>query len=273
MERTIEQRLSALYKLQNLDSKLDDIKRMRGDLPDEVRDLEDDIAQLETRISKFQAEIKEFEQEAESRKQRKKEAEKLILKYKDQQNNVRNNREYEALTKEIESEELEIQLCDKRVREANEKISRKNEEITDTELGLSKQRKELDVKKIELNTLLEESEAEETKILKEREKHIKNIEDRLYRSYTKIRDNAINGLAVVMVRRDACGGCFNVVPLQRQADIREKKKLIVCEHCGRVFAGVEDAPVIEDKTPKAKTTRKVGVKVKAEGDVEEEELI
>jgi uncharacterized protein len=248
MERTVEQKLSALLKLQTIDSKLDEIKKVRGDLPEEVQDLEDEIIGVETRIQKFDSEVKSFQEEIEGRRQRKKEAEKLIVKYKEQQMNVRNNREYEALTKEIESEELEIQLCEKKIREASDKITRKNEEIADTKKTLNARKHDLDNKKGELDNIMQESEEDEAKLLKDREKQTKQIEERLLRSYDKIRGNAVNGLAVVMVKRDACGGCFNVVPPQRQVEIKEKKKIIVCEHCGRIFAGVEEIVIVEDKT-------------------------
>ena len=254
MERTVEQKLSALLKLQKIDSKLDEIKKIRGDLPDEVQDLEDEIVGYQTRIDKFQNENKSLQQDIEAKKQRKKDAEKMIAKYKDQQMNVRNNREYEALTKEVESEELEIQLSDKRIKEAHEKIARINEEIDKTKEVLDERSKDLEIKKGELSNIMEESEGEEGKLLKEREKQSKHIEERLLRSYNKIRTNAINGLAVVSVKRNACGGCFNIVPPQRQAEIREKKKLIVCEHCGRIMADVED--VIEEEPVKTKRTRK-----------------
>ncbi len=253
MERTVEQKLNALLKLQKIDSKMDEIKKIRGDLPDEVQDLEDEIVGYQTRIDKFEQEIKSLNQEIEMRKDRKREADKLIAKYKDQQMNVRNNREYEALTKEVESEELEIQLSDKKIREANEKILRKNEEIAKTQEILNDRQKDLETKQAELETLMQESEGEEVKLLKEREKQTKAIEERLLRSYNKIRDNAINGLAVVQVKRNACGGCFAIVPPQRQAEVRERKKIIVCEHCGRILAGVEE--VIEEE-PKPKRTRK-----------------
>jgi len=266
VEKTIEQRLASLHKLQHVDSKLDEIKKMRGALPDEVRDLEDEIAKFETRIAKFQGEVKDFEQEVENRKQRKKEAEKLIVKYKDQQMKVRNDREFQAIAKEIESEELEMQLSDKRIRETTEKVTRKKGEIDVVHLQVDELRKTLVSKQSELTNLLEESEEEEVKLLKEREKQVRNIEERLYRSYDRLRTNAINGLAVVMVKRDACGGCFHVVPPQRQVEIKEKKKLIVCEHCGRIFAGVEDVNIVAPE-PK-KTTRKIGVKAKDVGEVE-----
>lgn len=246
MEKTIAQKLASLMKLQAIDSKLDELVKVRGDLPEEVQDLEDEIIGYQTRVDNFKDEVKTLENEIQSHKDRKKEAEKLILKYKDQQMNVRNNREYDAITKEIESEELEITLSEKKIKIAGEKITAKEIEIKATENILSERQKDLDIKKAELDNILQESEEEESKLIKDREKQSKNIEERLFRSYEKIRTNALNGLAVVNIKRDACGGCFNIVPPQRQADVRDKKKIIVCEHCGRIFAGVEDAPIKED---------------------------
>jgi hypothetical protein len=245
MERTVAQKLEALLTLQHIDSKLDAIQKVRGDLPEEVMDLEDEIAGYETRVGKFEKDIAVLEEEINRNKQAKKEAEKLINKYKDQQMNVRNNREYDAITKEIELQTLEMELADKRINEANAKIARKNDEIKNTQGILSERKKDLNTKNTELKALVSESEEDENKLREEREKQIEHIEDRLLKSYDKIRSNALNGLAVVMVKRGACGGCFNTVPPQRQADIRDKKKIIVCEHCGRIFADVEDVVVVE----------------------------
>jgi uncharacterized protein len=245
MERTVAQKLEALLTLQQIDSKLDAIQKVRGDLPEEVMDLEDEIAGYETRVGKFEKDIAVLEEEINRNKQAKKEAEKLINKYKDQQMNVRNNREYDAITKEIELQTLEMELADKRINEANAKIARKNDEIKNTQAILSERKKDLNTKNTELKALVAESEDEENKLRSEREKQIGQIEERLLKSYDKIRSNALNGLAVVMVKRGACGGCFNTVPPQRQADIRDKKKIIVCEHCGRIFADVEDVVVVE----------------------------
>jgi predicted nucleic acid-binding Zn-ribbon protein len=245
MERTVAQKLEALLTLQQIDSKLDAIQKVRGDLPEEVMDLEDEIAGYETRVGKFEKDIATLEEEITRNKQAKKEAEKLINKYKDQQMNVRNNREYDAITKEIELQTLEMELSDKRINEANAKIARKNDEIKNTQDILSERKKDLNTKNGELQALVAESEDEENKLVSERGRQTEHIEDRLLKSYDKIRSNALNGLAVVMVKRGACGGCFNTVPPQRQADIRDKKKIIVCEHCGRIFADVEDVVVIE----------------------------
>ncbi|RIV26868.1 hypothetical protein DYU11_00670 [Fibrisoma montanum] len=242
MELTIAQKLEALLKLQSLDSQLDELIKIRGGLPEEVRDLEDDIAGFETRIGKFNAEIKTLEEEIERNRMVKKDAEKLITKYKDQQMNVRNNREYDAISKEIELQSLEIELAEKRINEASFRIRGKEEEIKSTQNALNERKEDLKAKKQELDQITSESQEEEKAIKDQREEQSTHIESRLLNSYNKIRGNALNGLAVVMVKRGACGGCFNVVPPQRQADIKDKKKIIVCEHCGRIFADVEGVP-------------------------------
>ena len=242
MELTIAQKLDALLQLQSLDSQLDELVKIRGGLPEEVRDLEDDIAGFETRIGKFQAEIKTLDEEIERNRTTKKDADKLIAKYKDQQMNVRNNREYDAITKEMELQSLEIELADKRISEAQFRVRGKEEEIKTTQAALDERKEDLKAKKGELDQITAESQEEEKDIIKKRDKQSTSIEPRLLNSYNKIRDNALNGLAVVMVKRGACGGCFNVVPPQRQADIKDKKKIIVCEHCGRIFADVEGVP-------------------------------
>ena len=242
MELTIAQKLDALLKLQTLDSQLDELVKIRGGLPEEVRDLEDDIAGFETRIGKFQGEIKALDDEIEQNKIAKKDAEKLITKYKDQQMNVRNNREFDAISKEIELQSLEIELVEKRANESQFRVRGKEEEIKTTQAALNERKEDLKAKKQELDQITSESQEEEKDIVKLRDKQATTIEPRLLNSYNKIRGNALNGLAVVMVKRGACGGCFNVVPPQRQADIKDKKKIIVCEHCGRIFADVEGVP-------------------------------
>jgi len=232
-------KLEALLTLQSLDSQLDEIRRVRGDLPEEVRDLEDEIAGYEVRVKKFDEEIQGLNDFIKSRKQASKDAENLIKKYDEQQQNVRNNREYEAIAKEIELQRLEIQIADKKIKEAQYQIDVKNVEISGTKQKLDERRKDLDNKKGELETIVAENEEEERTILAKREEATKPVEDRLLTAYTRIRGNVRNGLAVVLVRRDACGGCFNTVPPQRQADIISHKKIIVCEHCGRILADVE----------------------------------
>jgi len=259
METTIAQKLDSLSKLQSIDSELDELKKVRGALPEEVMDLEDEITGYETRIQKYSDELEDFETLISNNKTGIKDAEKLIVKYEEQQMNVRNNREYDAITKEVELQQLEIQILEKRIKEAFEKIEGKKGEIEETRAIMDERKKDLDSKKGELDQLIAESEDDEKKFKKGREKASKGIESRLLLSYEKVRDNARNGLAVVSVKRGACGGCFNVVPPQRQADIREKKKLIVCEHCGRILADVEEEIVKEVK----KTTRKRTTKVAA----------
>jgi predicted nucleic acid-binding Zn-ribbon protein len=232
-------KLEALLTLQNLDSQLDEIRRVRGDLPEEVRDLEDEIAGYEVRVKKFDEEIQGLNDFIKGRKQASKDAENLIKKYDEQQQNVRNNREYEAIAKEIELQRLEIQIADKKIKEAQYQIDVKNAEISGTKQKLDERRKDLDTKKSELDTIVAENEEEERGIMAQREEATKPVENRLLTAYTRIRGNVRNGLAVVLVRRDACGGCFNTVPPQRQADIISHKKIIVCEHCGRILADVE----------------------------------
>ena len=253
MESTVAQKLEALLNLQKIDSRLDAIFKVRGALPEEVQDLEDEIAGYETRLDKFNQDILHLEDDIKRFKENIKESEKLIKKYQEQQMNVRNNREYDAITKELELQDLEIQVSKKKIGEAQAKIESKNKDVEELKEHLKERQKDLTNKQDELKTIVSESENEESKLGADREKAVKKIEDRLYKSYTKIRGNAKNGLAVVMVKRGACGGCFNVVPPQRQADIRERKKLIVCEHCGRIFAGVEDE--IEEESTKKKRSR------------------
>ena len=245
MESTVAQKLEAIYNLQLIDSRLDAIVKVRGALPEEVQDLEDEIAGYGTRLEKFKRDIEAFEDDIKRYKENIKDSEKLIKKYQEQQMNVRNNREYDAITKELELQDLEIQVSKKKIAEAGVKIDSKKADLEELSNLMKDRQKDLDLKKDELSTIVSESESEESKLRAEKDKAAKKVEDRLIKSYTKIRANAKNGLAVVMVKRGACGGCFNTVPPQRQADIREKKKLIVCEHCGRILAGVEDE--IEDE--------------------------
>jgi predicted nucleic acid-binding Zn-ribbon protein len=256
MEQTVEQKLESVLKLQAIDSKIDDIKKVRGDLPEEVRDIEDEIMGFSTRLNKYNEEIKELEDTIASYRNAIKDAEKLIKKYEEQQQNVRNNREFDAIAKEIEYQQLEIQLCEKKIKEANYKIELKKKEIESTTQALETRKSDLDAKKAELQVIIAESEEELSKLLKEREIAAKKVEERLLISYNRLRNNFRNGLAVVMVKRDACGGCFNQVPPQRQAEIKEKKKIIVCEHCGRILAGVEPTAVGEP-APSKKTLKEI----------------
>jgi len=236
---TIAQKLEALIKLQTIDSKIDEIKIIRGDLPEEVRDLEDELAGYETRLSKYEKDIAALDETIKGYKQGIKDSEKLIKKYEEQQKNVRNNREYDAITKEVELQQLEMQVFEKKIKEALQQGEFKKSDIEKTQASLADRQKDLKNKQGELQVIIEESQDEEAKLVKDREKAIKQIEERLLLSYDKLRSNVANGLAVVSVKRDACGGCFNTVPPQRQAEIRDRKKIIVCEHCGRILANVE----------------------------------
>lgn len=243
MEITVADKLINLLKLQEIDSTLDRLIKLRGDLPDEVQDLEDEMAGYETRIGKFQAEIGAYKKEIESYINTKKEADALILKYKDQQMDVRNNREFEAINNELELQHLEIQLADKRIKEAEFRINQKQTEVDKTAEEKGELAKELEHKKSELEKLISDSHADEEKLIRQSARQSKKVEDRLLKAYTRIRGAAKNGLAVVEIDRGACGGCFNVVPPQRQADIMEKQKIIVCEHCGRILADAETIEV------------------------------
>jgi predicted nucleic acid-binding Zn-ribbon protein len=265
MENIVAKKLEALLKLQSIDSKLDEINKIRGDLPVEVQDLEDEIIGYETRINKFTDECKRLNDDIANNKNAVKEAENLLKKYEEQQGNVKNNREYEAITKEIELQGLNIQLANRKLKEATTKLETKEKQIENTQKELGELKLNLQAKRKELDSIIAESLEDEEKLMKEREKKSKTIEERLYNSYGRIRKNARNGLAVVTVKRDACGGCFNVVPPQRQADIREKRKIIVCEHCGRIFADVEDIVVAAP----VEKVKKTAVKKKVESTNEE----
>jgi predicted nucleic acid-binding Zn-ribbon protein len=239
MENSVAQNLEFLTQLQAIDSQIDSIMKIRGDLPNEVRDLEDEIIGIETRISKFEQEAGTLKDEIGRLKLSIKDSDKLIKKYQEQQGNVKNNREFEAIAKEIESQELDIQLYEKKIKEANVKIEAKNVEIEAIKLTLGDRKKDLQVKKSDLETIIGESQEEESKLVIIREEAMKKVDERLLFSYSRLRGNYANGLSVVSVKRGACGGCFNMVPPQRQADIRDRKKIIVCEHCGRILANVE----------------------------------
>lgn len=231
----VDVKLTALYTLQTIDSEIDRIRTVRGELPLEVRDLEDVVAGLETRLNNFKEELKTMENSIAEKKNVMKEAASAIKKYESQQNKVRNNREYDSLTKEIEFQNLEIQLSDKRIKEFKALMVQKAEMIEKAEEDLKEKKKDLKIKKNELDEIIAETEKEEEALIKRSRTAEKSIEDRLLNAYKRIRQNARNGLAVVTVQRDACGGCFNKIPPQRQLDIKASKKIIVCEHCGRVL--------------------------------------
>jgi predicted nucleic acid-binding Zn-ribbon protein len=232
---SIEQKLTALFSLQLIDSEIDKIRIIRGELPLEVQDLEDEVAGLETRLNRFKDEIITMEKQISERKSAILDAKEMIKKYESQQNKVRNNREYESLNKEIEFQHLEIQLQDKRIKEANWNLEQKRKDLEQVRVTFEERSEDLVAKKTELNEIIAETEIEEKELLTISGEHKKKIEQRLITSYDKVRENARNGLAVVVVERDACGGCFNKIPPQRQAEIKQRKKILVCEHCGRIL--------------------------------------
>lgn len=245
IERKIEDTLIALYQLQQHDSQIDKIKMIRGELPLEVQDLEDEIVGLETRIENFRNEIKALDKLIAEKKQAIRDSESLIKKYEEQKMNVRNNREYDSLTKEIEFQALEMQLAEKRIKEYNEGLNSKKVQIEESEAVLNERKNDLDIKKSELNDIVEETENEEKELAKRSEELQGRIEDRLLVAYQRIRKNARNGLAIVQIERDACGGCFNKIPPQHQLDIRMHKKIIVCEYCGRILVDSEITDILK----------------------------
>jgi predicted nucleic acid-binding Zn-ribbon protein len=260
--QTITQKLEALVKLQSIDTKLDQLRKLRGDLPDEVQDLEDEIEGYRVRMGKFEADQKELEDSIKKNKEGIKEAEKLVKKYNEQQKNVKNNREFDAITKEIELQELEVQICEKRIKEGKEKIEEKKVEITKIEALIKERADDLANKKKELEEISGESQEEEKKLLSDREKAAKKIEDKFLKYYERLRVNLSNGLAVVRVVRGAAEGCNIIIPPQKIAEIREKKKIVIDEHSGRILADVDMESMEEEVKPKkaapARRTKKVG---------------
>ena len=250
-ELTVEQKLKTLFQLQTMLSEIDKIKTLRGELPLEVQDLEDEIAGLSTRIDKIKAEVSELKAAIAGKRVEIEAAKASVEKYKSQQDNVRNNREYDFLTKEIEFQTLEIELWEKRIKEFTAEEQEKSEEGGKSTAAREERQKDLDQKKSELDEIISETKQEEEK-LRDKAKDLETkIEPRLLQSFKRIRKNSRNGLGVVYVQRDACGGCFNKIPPQRQLDIRSRKKVIVCEYCGRIMidpelAGVEISHKVEE---------------------------
>ncbi|MCF8231494.1 MAG: hypothetical protein K9J27_04835 [Bacteroidales bacterium] len=247
---SIENKLVALYSKQKIDAQIDKIKVIRGELPLEVQDLEDEIAGLETRVEKFQNEIEEIDKDIKDKQNQIKESNDLIKKYEEQQMNVRNNREYDSIAKELEYQNLEIQLAEKRIKEAEEKKKAKNEQVEKAKSELDERKKDLEEKQKELNEIVSETEKEEKEMNEKSRKLDKEIEDRLLNAYNRIRENARNGLAVVKIERDACGGCFSKIPPQHQLDIKTHKKIIVCEFCGRILVDDDIAEKAEKNLEK-----------------------
>ena len=251
-EMSVEQKLKALYQLQTMLSEIDKIKTLRGELPLEVQDLEDEVAGLSTRIEKIQNDIADLKANVATKRIEIETAKASIEKYKAQQDNVRNNREYDVLSKEIEFQSLEVELCEKRIREALAAEKAKNEEIERSTEALEERQKDLEAKKAELEEIVSETKQEEEK-LREKAKVLETtIEPRLLQAFKRIRKNSRNGLGVVYVQRDACGGCFNKIPPQKQLDIRSRKKIIVCEYCGRIMVDPELAGVVTEQKEKGK---------------------
>lgn len=271
-ENLVEEKLKNLYQLQTTLSAIDEKRALRGELPLEVQDLEDEIAGLKTRVEHIENDINEFEQAVAQKQGEIQDAQESVERYKRQLDEVRNNREYDTLTKDIEFQSLEIELCNKKIKEANAKVEDKKREMAHTQELIADRQSALSEKKNELDEIMQETREEEEKLKAKATELEATIEPRLLSSFMRIRKNARNGLGIVYVQRDACGGCFNKIPPQRQIDIKMHKKVIVCEYCGRIMIDPELADVkietpeaTEDK-PKRKraTTRKTAASKKSE---------
>jgi len=234
-DRAVRDKLLTLFTLQTIDTRIDRIRIIRGELPLEVQDLEDDVAGLQTRLNNIETEIADNKLQSNNQKLFIKDCIALIKKYEEQQNNVRNNREFDSLNKEIQYQKLEIEHAEKIIHDMAKKLEMKTEYFEASRLALEERKKDLDEKKSELNEIIEETETDEKNLMEKRESVRKKIDERLMHSYTRLRGNARNGLAVVSIERDACGGCFNKIPPQRQMEIKQHKKIIVCEYCGRIL--------------------------------------
>jgi len=232
---SVEEKLKALYDLQCVDSEIDQLRIVRGELPVEIQDLEDEIARSEARLEKFEEEKSTLKADQKAKKESIKNSEELITRYKTQLDNIKNNREFVSLTKEVEFQELEMELSAKKINEIKAKILIKDEVITQNSEAIADYKEDLESKKSELDEITSETEKEEKDLLSKSDKAQKKIDQRLLSSYSRIRGSVRNGLALVSVDRDACGGCFNKIPPQRQLDIKLHKKVIVCEHCGRIL--------------------------------------
>lgn len=263
-ELTVEERLDALYQLQTTLSKIDEIKILRGELPLEVQDLEDEITGLNTRISNNKEEIEEIKKTIAGKKIKIDEAEVSIEKYNKQLENVRNNKEYDILTKDIEYQNLNIELYKKNIKDLTDESKAKKEELERSKLELEDREKEFEIKKNELGEIITETKQDEEKLREQAKKLEEKIELRLLQSYKRIRKNSRNGLGIVYVQRDACGGCFNKIPPQRQLDIRSRKKIIVCEYCGRILIDPELAGINLEEIQDTKTKKKRAIRKKKE---------
>ena len=258
-EYSVEEKLQSLYQLQTMLTEIDKIKTLRGELPLEVQDLEDEIAGLTTRIEKASADVVEMSKGVAENKNTIEVSKQAVNKYQEQQDHVSNNREFDSLNKEIEFKNLEIELAEKRIREFTNAITAKKEEIESNRALVAEKQQDLEVKKSELQEIIEENRQEEER-LREKCKNLElYIEPRLLQSFKRIRNNTRNGLGIVYVQRESCGGCFNKIPPQRQLDIRMRKKIIVCEYCGRIMIDPELAGVKEEpkqvEAPKRRTRK------------------
>ncbi|MDR1356849.1 MAG: C4-type zinc ribbon domain-containing protein [Tannerellaceae bacterium] len=238
-EYTVEDKLSTLYQLQAMLTNIDKIKTLRGELPLEVQDLEDEIAGLETRLKKYQADVKEYDAAVITQRNKIQDSTSLIERYKSQLDNVRNNREFDNLSKEIEFQGLEIEFCEKKIRELGEASGSKKTEIGNLASNMEGRKADLVQKRGELEEIVAETKQEEEKLREKAKKLESAIEPRLLTAFKRIRKGARNGLAIVYIQRDACGGCFNKIPPQKQMDIKLRKKIIVCEYCGRIMIDPE----------------------------------
>lgn len=232
---SVEEKLSAVLTLQKIDSKIDEIKTLKGELPMEVKDLEDEIAGLNMRLQNLTTEDENINSFIAAKQEAKKEAQALIKKYEKQQDNVKNNREFEAINKEIEMQELEVKLNEKHIKDAQTELKDRVGLRTKTEEKIAEVEESLKVKKAELEKIIKDTEKEETQLAAKSGDAKSKVDERLLSAYERIRESYKNGLAVVPIVRDSCGGCFNVIPPQRQSEIRQRKKIIVCEHCGRIL--------------------------------------
>jgi hypothetical protein len=253
---SVEEKLKTLFQLQTALSAIDEKKALRGELPLEVEDLEAEIEGLNTRVERIQSEIDEFERAISQKKGEIIESQNNVERYKQQLNDVRNNREYDTLSKEIEFQSLEIELCNKKINEAQRRIAEKQEELQANQSVMNDKQADLDLKRSELDEIMEETRAEEDKLKEKAHEYESKIEARLLTSFKRIRKNARNGLGIVYVQRDACGGCFNKIPPQRQLDIKMHKKVIVCEYCGRILIDPELAGVKTEKPAEEKKSRR-----------------
>ena len=241
VDYSMQERIIALYELQKIDSQIDDINKVKGELPLEVQDLEDELAGLKTRVDNIDGEVDELNALSKQRRREIDQAKIQIANYKEQQNNVRNNREFDSISKEIEYQELEIELAEKRLKEYAAGIKAKKVQMEEAENIMNERNKDLEGKRSELESIEAETATQIAELEARAEKAKTRIDERLLNAYERIRHSVRNGLAVVTVKRDACGGCFNHIPPQRQMEIRQGKKIIVCEYCGRILVADPEA--------------------------------